>query len=151
MKESSWFKSLQSNHRLLILIVVVVMCASAGCVYMKMSPPADADKFSPSPDNSCYLATASNMLAGAGYGNGATVQARADDIYQEMIAQFGVANTGWTDTALSWWLSSANNIWPANPYTVVTVYETRIPNIHGQMPMVLVLLAINCVNVILSV
>jgi hypothetical protein len=67
------------------------------------------------------------MLAGAGYGNGATVQARADDIYQDMIAQFGVANSGWTDTALSWWLSSANNIWPANPYTVVTVYGNKNP------------------------
>jgi len=125
MKANSWFKSMMNMHQLSTVIIVVVICSSVGCVYMKMSPPADADKTSP--DNSCYLATASNMLAGAGYGTGSSIQGRAEDIYQDMIAQFGVVNGGWTDTALSWWLSSSHNTWATNPYTVVTVYGYKNP------------------------
>ncbi|MCP5104078.1 MAG: hypothetical protein GY950_11900, partial [bacterium] len=64
--------------------------------------------------------------AGAGYGDGATLQARADDIYNEMVANFGTGG-GWTDTAISWWLGSVHNTWPANPYTVVTVYGNKTP------------------------
>ena len=66
----------------------------SGCVYMKMNPPPDADKAFQTGNNSCYLATAANMLAGAGYGDGTTVQARADDIYGDLTGQFGTANTG---------------------------------------------------------
>lgn len=96
--------------------------------YRKINPPADADKpGGVGTDNSCYMATASNMLAGAGYGTGANLQARADDIYADMIAQFGILNGGWTDVALSWWLGSANNIWPTNPYQLVTVYGNKSP------------------------
>ena len=96
---------------------------------MKMNPPADSDKPLPVPagDNSCYLHTAANLLAGAGYGNGTTVQARADDIFADLSAQFGIASGGWTDAALTWWLTSSNNVWPTNPYTVVTVYGHKIP------------------------
>lgn len=93
-----------------------------------MNPQADVDKAGGiGTDNSCYLATAANMLAGAGYGDGNTLQARADDIYGDLTAQFGIANTGWTDVALSWWLGSANNTWSNNPYTVVTVYGNKSP------------------------
>jgi hypothetical protein len=104
-----------------------------GCVYMKMNPPADSDKPLPVPagNNSCYLHAASNMLAGAGYGTGTTLQARADDIWADMSAQYGVngGTGGWMDAALQWWLASPNNTWPGNPYTVVTVYgnKTRVP------------------------
>jgi hypothetical protein len=112
-------------RKLCLAIIFLVLCTS--CVYMKMEPPPDVDKAFLNNNNSCYLATASNMLAGAGYGNGATVQARADDIYGNLTANFGTANSGWADTALSWWLSSANNVWPANPYTVVTVYGNKFP------------------------
>lgn len=94
---------------------------------MKMNPPPDADKAVLAGNNSCWLATASNMLAGAGYGSGATVQARADDIYGDMTGNYGTAARGWTDTALSWWLGSANNTWATNPYTVVTVYGNKSP------------------------
>lgn len=113
---------------LLVAILLVVSCAPTP-PYMKMDPPPDVDKGPPPPpgDNSCWLATASNMLAGAGYGTGDTVQARADEIYGEMVAQYGTANTGWTDTALTWWLSSNLNTWPNNPYTVVTVYGNKSP------------------------
>jgi hypothetical protein len=117
-----------------VFLVLSALLAS-GCVtvpnYMKMNPPPDSDKPLPVPagDNSCWLHTASNMLAGAGFGTGTTVQARADDIFADMSANFGIANTGWIDTALNWWLGSANNTWTANPYTVVTVYgnKTKVP------------------------
>jgi hypothetical protein len=65
------------------------------------------------------------MLAGAGYGNGTTVQARADDIFADMAIQYNGCDGlegGWIDAALQWWLASANNTWTNNPYTVVTVY-----------------------------
>ena len=93
----------------------------------------------PPTDNSCWIATASNLLAGAGYGNGSTFEERAEDIYIDMLTwqrsedpagdPHGTRDGGWTDTALTWWLSSANNIWPANPYNVVTVYgnKTKVP------------------------
>ncbi|MEN8226315.1 MAG: hypothetical protein ABFS05_13245, partial [Bacteroidota bacterium] len=112
------------------LLLVSLMIMFTSCKYMKMDPPPDVDKAGGGgTDNSCWMATASNMLAGAGYGNGTTVQDRADDIYADMVANYGIANGGWTDAALSWWLSSTNNIWTTNPYTVVTVYghKTRIP------------------------
>lgn len=112
--------------------IFVVICAGMflwSCnEYRKMNPPADADKpGGVGTDNSCYLATAANMLAGAGYGDGTNLQARADDIYGDLTAQFGIANGGWTDVALSWWLGSANNTWTSNPYTVVTVYGNKSP------------------------
>jgi hypothetical protein len=109
------------------LAVTFLVLLSSGCAYMKMSPPPDADKTFTAGNNSCYLATAANMLAGAGYGTGTTVQQRSDAIYGQLIAQFGTANGGWTDTAISWWLGSANNTWPNNPYTVVTVLGNKSP------------------------
>ena len=96
--------------------------------YMKMNPPADVDKDGVThPDNSCWMATAANMLAGAGYGDGDTLQARANDIYNDLVTWTNKADTGWTDTALSWWLNSINNTWPNNRYKVVTVYGNKIP------------------------
>ncbi|MBK9632757.1 MAG: hypothetical protein IPO62_17170 [Saprospiraceae bacterium] len=110
------------------LMILILMTANSCIFYRKINPPADADKpGGVGTDNSCYMATASNMLAGAGYGTGANLQARADDIYADMIAQFGILNGGWTDVALSWWLGSANNIWPTNPYQLVTVYGNKSP------------------------
>ncbi len=104
---------------------ILITCAS--CIWMKMDPAPDADKVSLTNNNSCYLATASNMLAGAGYGTGNTVQARADEIYGEMITEFTIVPGGWTDAALDWWLGSTNNTWPNNPYTVVTVDGNKSP------------------------
>ncbi|MCP4611632.1 MAG: hypothetical protein GY845_23225 [Planctomycetes bacterium] len=124
-----FFNSSLLKNISLWLALVILCVSSMSCVYMKMDPPPDVDKAFLPNNNSCWTATASNMLAGAGYGNGSSVQARADDIYGDMVAQYGTANGGWTDTALSWWLISANNTWPNNPYTVVTVYgnKVRIP------------------------
>ena len=104
-----------------------------------MNPPADVDKRPPAPpppdvDNTCWMTTAANMLAGAGYGNGTTLQTRAVDIYNDLVTwqtdaanPTGKADGGWTDPALSWWLSSANNIWAGNPCTIVTVYGNKNP------------------------
>jgi len=117
-----------------ILLVVLFAIMASSCQkgsYMKMNPPPDSDKPLPVPsgDNSCWLHTAANMLAGAGYGNGTTAQTRADDIFSAMSAHFSTANSGWIDTALQWWLGSNNNTWTNNPYTIVTVYgnKTKIP------------------------
>ncbi|NOQ96508.1 MAG: hypothetical protein GQ555_07840 [Desulfobacterales bacterium] len=115
-------------------------------IYMKMDPPADVDKAGVANppivnDNSCFMATAANMLAGAGYGNGTTLQDRANDIYNDLIAwqtdalnPTGLAEGGWTDTALSWWLSSNNNNWPNNPYKVVTVYGNKAGPVELHRP-----------------
>jgi hypothetical protein len=91
--------------------------------YLIMNPPPDSDKPLPVPagDKSCWMHSAANLLAVAGYGNGTTVQARADDIFADMNAQYGTANPGWPSAALQWWLASANNTWTTNPYTVVTL------------------------------
>ncbi|HMK56391.1 MAG TPA: hypothetical protein VK448_07130 [Dissulfurispiraceae bacterium] len=110
-----------------LIASIYVLLLTASCAYMKMNPPADVDKAFLPGNNSCYLATASNMLAGAGYGNGTTLQARANDIYGNMTANFGTASGGWADAAISWWLGSPNNVWPTNPYTVVTVYGNKSP------------------------
>lgn len=119
------YKSNNQTKMMFVFLAILAMSFLTSCTYMKMNPPPDTDKVGV--NNSCYLATAANMLAGAGYGNGASVQDRAEDIYSDLTAHFGVANGGWTDTALSWWLASASNVWPGNPYTVVTVYGNKIP------------------------
>lgn len=140
MKPTSFF----SSFRFLLFAIscVFVVMTSSSCVYMKMLPPADIDKRLPGPpgggvDNSCWMATASNMLAGAGYGAGATLDARAEDIYADMVAHYGKGGSGWIDNALDWWLSSSNNTWTTNPYKNVTVYgnKTKIPwaNTDGAM------------------
>lgn len=112
-----------------IVLCLSVLSSSALATYMKMDPPPDVDKAFLGGNNSCWLATAANMLAGAGYGNGDTVQKRADDIYSDLVAHYGTADGGWADTALTWWLGSAHNTWAANPYDVVTVYgnKSKIP------------------------
>jgi hypothetical protein len=126
------FPSLWVRSALLVAFLAVLV---SGCQpvtptavpvapYMRMNPPPDSDKPLPVPagDNSCWMHNAANMLAGAGYGAGTTVQARADDIFADMNTQYGTANGGWPSAALQWWLASANNTWTTNPYTVVTVY-----------------------------
>ena len=48
-------------------------------------------------DNSCWLATASNVLGGAGWGD-------AYDIYDDLIDEFGTANGGHAHAAAKWWV-----------------------------------------------
>ena len=59
-------------------VALLLILVASSCTYMKMTPPPDADKTFTANNNTCYLATASNLLAGAGYGTGTSVQARAD-------------------------------------------------------------------------
>ena len=123
-------KNLIKMLSITLLMAGTVISLTSCNKYMKMDPPPDVDKAGGGGiDNSCWMATASNMLAGAGYGNGSTVQDRADDIYADMVTNYGIANSGWADAALSWWLSSPNNTWTSNPYTIVTVYgnKTKVP------------------------
>jgi hypothetical protein len=118
-------RTLSRSLALLLVAVVLAILASpalASADWQKMDPPPDVDK----PEGhecTCWLATAANMLAGAGYGDGANVQQRAVDIYNELFAYWG-DESGWTDTAISWWLQSVHNTWKgSNPYTVVTIYS----------------------------
>ncbi len=126
-----------------LLVVIFLTSMGSYCPpYMKIKPPPDADKTWPIPnDNSCWLATAANMLAGAGYGSGTTMQARAQDIYQDLIAwktssgnPTGVAQGGWPNAALQWWLASANNTWSSNPYTVVTTLGSTTTSVPWAEP-----------------
>src|SRR5210317_2045679 len=120
--------------KILIIAGVLISFTSAQADWQR-SPASDVDKEFisgnpgirngvPPTDNSCWMAAASNLLAGAGYGNGATIQARAEDIYfdflvwQEAIDStntHGTRDGGWIDAGLTWWLGSANNVWPSNP------------------------------------
>lgn len=136
--------------QLILQIIGIIIAIIAALVayflaqkrYMKMDPPADVDKDGVThPDNSCWMATAANMLAAAGYGNGNTLQARANDIYSDLVTwktsptnSTGKVDGGWTDTALSWWLNSIHNTWPNNPYKVVTVYGNKIPKYPWNNP-----------------
>ena len=139
-----------------VIIILAIFTVSTFADWRR-DPASDVDKeflsgneyliigVPPNPDNSCWLASASNMLAGAGYGTGGNVQERAEDIYVDLLRwQFsldplnvhGTADGGWIDTALTWWLGSANNTWPSNPYTIVNVYGNKVktPYTNPSLP-----------------
>ena len=95
-------------------------------------------------DLTCWLATAANMLAMAGYksinsdSSANSLQERAQDIYQDYINWQGtITNGGWIDSALNWWLQSSNNIDSENKFSIVTLYgqKTQIPwnNSNGDI------------------
>ena len=109
--------------------------------YKKMTNPPDVDKddYGHENDPTCWQATAANMLAAAGYGTGANVQARADSIYVQMNAKYGLNNGGWPDVAMKWWLSSGHNTWTTNPYIWVGVRGNRtvgIPWSNSAVPQI---------------
>jgi hypothetical protein len=100
------------------------------CDYIKVENPPDVDKATHQHQGrpTCWLATAANLLAAAGYGSGADVQQRADGIYLGMIpfsckGDIGDQDTtcfiGHTPTALRMWLEK--NATAANPYRLITV------------------------------
>lgn len=110
------------------LFIVLLTCTTSLADWRKLLTPADVDKKAHNHQGSptCWLAAASNILAGAGYGTGATVQARADNIYTQMVNNYGTNNSGWTDTAVGWWLTSNNNNQKGvNPYTIVTLHGNK--------------------------
>lgn len=129
---------LNTHKTCVIVMLVCLLSVFVSADWQKMAAPPDVDKKAHSHNNkpTCWLATAANMLAGAGYGTGATVQMRADDIYTDLVAHYTTANSGWADVAVAWWLTSANNIWPNNPYVTVG-YEgnkTRTRWLHDPQP-----------------
>lgn len=76
------------NQRLCCL-AVTLFCfpASAFADWIKpMDPPSDPvpDVDKVGEDRTCWLATAANMLGAAGYGDGATAQLRAEDVYEDL-------------------------------------------------------------------
>jgi hypothetical protein len=90
-------------------------------------PGVPPDPNPPRPgDLSCWQAVAANLLAGAGYGTGATPQARADAIYAQLNADLGFTSGGYTHRAINYWLytygknPSSNQYDPSNSYTDVT-------------------------------
>jgi hypothetical protein len=125
------------SYRGLVFIILVLSfyVVNASADWMKMDPPPDVDKRTHGHSNTstCWLVAAANMLAGAGYGSGATVQQRADSIYNQLVNTHGTG-PGWADQAISAWLKSSNNTMKGiNPYTVVTRYgyTTATPYIHN--------------------
>jgi hypothetical protein len=110
------------------LLVLFFASRLARADFIQVNPPPDADKPGlPTPadnDLRCWAATAANLLSAAGYGAGATMQARSNGIFADLTAQFGMGG-GWIDTGLTWWLGSTHNTTPLNPYKVVTVYGTK--------------------------
>lgn len=111
--------------------------------YLKMNPPPDIDKLEYSFPNgkSCWVAAGSNVLAGAGYGDGNNVQERADDVYRELCGNLVDCNNGgWEDTAIKTWLNSKYNNCPNNPYIAINIYgdrQNRPPYPDTNLPQVL--------------
>ena len=89
----SWSRSAPILGLFAVMILVVSGVAFADWV-KPMDPPEDPvpDVDKTTPDRTCWLATAANMLGAAGYGDGATAQERAEGIYDQLVAQYG---TGW--------------------------------------------------------
>jgi len=111
-----------------LLILQLFSSASARADWLKIDPPPDVDKYDYDHDsNGCWIACAANMLAGAGYGDGSDPNERAHDIYKELCIHFDPNETGWADTALDWWLDSANNTWDTNPYKHIRFHGHRDP------------------------
>ena len=71
----------------MLLVAILFLPALAFTDYIKLSSPPDVNK--KKPDNSCWLATAANMLAAAGYGSEGTVQANAESIYVDLMDSLG--------------------------------------------------------------
>ncbi len=101
------------------------------------NPVPDVDKVflangKPAPgDMSCWQACAANLLGGGGWGTGATVQARADNIYRQMTNAMGKGRCGYKENAINWWLytyglnPNSDEYQPDNRYTDVTaVYKS---------------------------
>lgn len=81
-------------HCQYLLINTLFFTAPASAQYLKIDPPPDSNKREPAADISCWLHTAANMLAGADYGTGTTVQDRADEIFGELNSSAYLASHG---------------------------------------------------------
>ncbi|MHC4659810.1 MAG: hypothetical protein ACYS83_11645 [Planctomycetota bacterium] len=123
-------KKQKSVSILFFLSVLLVLVPVPGLVcadWLKTNNPPDVDKAEQNDIGkpTCFIASAANMLAGAGYGDGNTVQERADDIYNEMRNDGNIywGRGGWADVAMRGWLRTDNNKWKqTNPYKYVHLY-----------------------------
>ena len=74
-------------------VIILSLFPTSSYAYLKIDPPPDVDKTGA--NATCWLATAANMLAGAGYGEissgSSDLQTRADYIYGELVTQFGTS------------------------------------------------------------
>jgi hypothetical protein len=75
---------------LFITLFCLITAGSSGA-WVKDPPDPQPDVDKSTPDMSCWLATAANMLSGAGYGNGGAggPQERAELIYSQLKDHFG--------------------------------------------------------------
>jgi len=84
----------------------------------------------PANDLGCWAAAASNVLGAAGWGIGANTQAKADNIYQDLINAFGNPAFGYIDAlgdagaGAKWWVANIGlNVAKAgNGYTPTNTY-----------------------------
>lgn len=76
------------------VVVILFLPGFAFAQYLKIDPPPDVNKDTPDEAIACWLITAANMLAGAGYGTGATVQARSEAIFEQLKASELTATYG---------------------------------------------------------
>ena len=153
----------------LFLVVLAMAVAPASGDWQLFADPPDVDKqriwdttwdWWNRDDRSCWMASAANLLASAGYGFGATIQERGEDIYRDLIvwqdinvnnAQDGfftvdgryygdgLDDGGWTHTAVDWWLASPHNVWKKQ-HTHVAVsrgvhYDRSAPWANADLPM----------------
>ncbi|MFA6135078.1 MAG: PEP-CTERM sorting domain-containing protein [Phycisphaerae bacterium] len=94
-----------------LVLLVTALPAGAYDVYkysqigQPPDPVPDVNKLGGAQDNSCWLATAANMLAGAGWGlSDKTAQQNGDAIYGQLTGHFGTACGGMEERAINWWL-----------------------------------------------
>jgi len=107
-------------RRLLLTFLTLALVSSAafGFDVYKYSQPEenlvpvpDADKpgvaggnQAPGLDQSCWLAAAANILAGAGWGPNANPQINANNIYSHLTGHFSTGQPGNAGLAANWWL-----------------------------------------------
>jgi hypothetical protein len=122
---------------LLLSVCAAVLVTVVYADWQKTNSPPDVDKAEHlhGAKPTCWIAAASNMLAGAGYGDGNNIQERADDIYLELFNGLVDGNDeDWADTALDAWLNSNYNTWSNNPYKVIDFQGHRDPRYPWANP-----------------
>jgi len=85
-------------------VLALAMPAGAYDVYKAGVPDVNKDA-NIVPNESCWQATAANMLGAAGWGlSTQTAQQNADAIYGQLTAHFGLQWPGYEERAINWWL-----------------------------------------------
>jgi len=114
--------------RINLPIILVTLCLAAAPLWAQYDvhqpgiPDVDKSPLPPNPgDNSCWQASAANLLGGGGWGD-------ADTIYGHMTSHFGTAHEGKVELATNWWLYNYGynpdaGAWyqPQNTYNDATV------------------------------